>query len=107
MIIELLFLINSLRTNPLTLDNNLSNIATERAEVVYTNWSHDNWYKSFRNTDCSYIGENLAKNFTSPTKLLTAQIYSPKHKENLVSTNYSKIGIGVYKNVVVELFCGY
>ena len=106
MIMELFIMINSLRLNPLVLDDNLSKLAVERAKVVEVDWSHDNWRKSFYGTGCQYTGENLAKGFYSPTMMTGAFLNSPAHLNNMVKKEYDKIGIGVYNNIVVELFCG-
>jgi uncharacterized protein YkwD len=102
----ILLLINLLRLNPLILDDHLSQLATQRAEIVYSDWSHNNWKTSFKDTDCAYQGENLAKNFNDVQAFL-AWYNSPKHKDNMFNEKYTKIGIGYYKNVTVNLFCGY
>jgi uncharacterized protein YkwD len=106
MILELLLLINSLRITPLELNTNLSHLAFQRAKIVYADFSHNNWKKTFERTNCSYIGENLAKGFTSPTELTKAMLKSPTHKHAMLNENYTIIGIGQYKNIVVELYCG-
>jgi uncharacterized protein YkwD len=101
-----LLLINLLRITPLTYDTSLSQIATQRAEIVYSDWSHNNWKASFKDTGCSYIGENLTKDFTSPLDEFMALYNSPKHKDNMLNKNYTQVGVGHYKNVNVYLFCG-
>lgn len=108
MILELLLLINSDRINPLILDSNLSVRAEKRAEIVYkSEWSNKDWKKSFENTGCTFIGENLAKDFKDAKETHNALMASPTHKANIVKDKYNKIGIGTYKNVIVELFCKY
>jgi uncharacterized protein YkwD len=109
MIIELalLILMNAERVKPLELDATLSQIATKRAEIVYnTEWSHKGWKDSFKGTDCSYQGENLAKDFKTAKKTHKALMNSPTHKKNIVSDTYTHVGIGTYKNITVQLFCG-
>ena len=102
-----MLLINSERITPIKLDSNLSNIATKRAEIVYKKgFSHNNWTDSFKGTDCFYIGENLAQDFTDSKSMHKAFMQSPSHKRNIQNTNYKTIGIGTYKNTTVELFCG-
>jgi len=62
--------------------------------------------------DFSYAGENLAVNFTDSTKLYAAWINSPSHKANIMSYNFTRIGIaqatGLYKGreatFVVQFF---
>jgi len=101
----LLLLINLLRLNPLILDDHLSQLATQRAEIVYSDWSHNNWKSSFKDTDCAYQGENLAKDFND-VQAFFAWYKSPTHKKNMIDENFKTIGIGTYKNVTVTLFCG-
>lgn len=100
-----LLLINLLRITPLTYDTFLSQRATQRAEIVYSNWSHNNWKQSFKDTDCLYQGENLTKDFTNPLEELMALYKSPKHRYNMLNEKYKRIGVGEYKNVNVYLFC--
>lgn len=42
-----------------------------------------------------YAGENLARDFSNPSSVVEAWIASPTHKENLLSSRYKEIGIGV------------
>jgi uncharacterized protein YkwD len=59
-----------------------------------------------------YAGENLAKDFSSPQAAIDAWMASPSHKENLLSSKYSEIGIavvegdmnGVDTTIIVQLF---
>lgn len=43
----------------------------------------------------SVAGENLAKNFSSSSDVVTAWMNSPSHKENIVNSKYKDIGIAV------------
>lgn len=93
--------------NPLILDEKLSQIAENRAKIVYnTEWSHKGWKDSFKDTGCSYQGENLAKGFKDVQSMHKALMSSVSHRANILNTNYKTIGLGTYKNVTVELFCG-
>jgi uncharacterized protein YkwD len=65
--------------NPLVLDDHLSQLATQRAEIVYSDWSHNNWKSSFKDTDCAYQGENLAIGFNSEIDLFLAFLNSATH----------------------------
>jgi len=59
-----------------------------------------------------YAGENLAKDFSSPQAAVDAWMASPSHKENLLSSKYTEIGIavvegdmsGVDTTIIVQLF---
>ncbi len=59
-----------------------------------------------------YAGENLAKDFSSPQSAVDAWMASPSHKENMLSSKYSEIGIAVVEGdlngadttIIVQLF---
>jgi len=108
MLLTLLILINLARVNPLVLDTDLSKLAQARAEQLYKakQWSHTGWQKSFDKTNCKYIGENLAKDFKTAEKAHNSLMASPTHKANIINKKYTLIGLGTYKNITVELFCG-
>src|SRR5690606_38362299 len=42
-----------------------------------------------------YAGENLAKDFTSSEELLEGWLNSPSHRQNLLDSRYSHIGVAV------------
>jgi hypothetical protein len=42
-----------------------------------------------------YAGENLARDFSSPTATVDAWMNSPTHRENILNPKYKEIGIGV------------
>ncbi|QQS38691.1 hypothetical protein IPM62_04890 [Candidatus Woesebacteria bacterium] len=59
-----------------------------------------------------YAGENLARDFSNPTAAVEAWMASPSHRENLLSSKYEEIGIGVVEGdidgvdttIVVQFF---
>lgn len=59
-----------------------------------------------------YAGENLARDFSSPSSAVDAWMASPSHRDNLLSSKYSDIGIavvegnlgGVETTIIVQLF---
>ncbi len=59
-----------------------------------------------------YAGENLARDFSNPQDAVDAWMASPTHKDNLLSTKYSEIGVavvegdlgGVEATIIVQLF---
>ena len=65
------------------------------------------WFKSL-GYDYSYAGENLAIGYEDAADLEQSWMSSPKHRANILSPNYSDMGVAiVYKNgqqVVVQLF---
>lgn len=44
-----------------------------------------------------YAGENLAVNFTDSKDAIDAWMNSPTHRDNIMSANFNKIGIGIAK----------
>ncbi|MEK7512791.1 MAG: CAP domain-containing protein [Patescibacteria group bacterium] len=50
----------------------------------------------------AYAGENLAVNFTDSKDVVDAWMNSPKHRENIVSGNYTEIGIATAEGVFQE-----
>jgi len=60
----------------------------------------------------SYAGENLARDFPDAASAVTAWMNSPSHRENILSSNYRDIGIGVVEGnlagvettVIVQFF---
>ena len=113
-ILTLLLLINLSRINldslqPVKLDPILSFMAIERAKQV-ENFSskdfqkHKGWDYT-KNYPCTFILENLARNFSSITKTHIALMNSPSHREAILSPAPESIGIGIYKSIVVEWFC--
>jgi len=55
-----------------------------------------------------YAGENLAINFTNATDLEDSWMESPKHRDNILSPNYSDMGLAVVeqsgKVIIVQFF---
>jgi uncharacterized protein YkwD len=46
----------------------------------------------------AYFGENIAWNQRTPDELLTEWMKSPHHRENILKSVYTEIGIGIAKN---------
>ncbi len=89
---------------PLKENNNLNKAAYDKAINMFEKnyWAHygpdgktpwefilNSGYKY------EYAGENLAKDFMYSPEVVTAWMDSPSHKENIVNTNYSEIGVAV------------
>lgn len=103
-ILSILFLINTARTSPLVVDKDLSLRAQNRAEYLCTRpFSHDGWTDWFKGR-YGHLGENLAKDFPNATSTHEALMNSPSHKANIVSPDYTKVGVGFACNITIELF---
>ncbi len=85
-------------------DNVLSDIAAIRAEEISRNFSH----QRPDGTDCFtvyedngiinvYMGENIAAFQKSAEEVMDSWMKSPGHKENILSPEYTYIGVGCYE----------
>src|SRR3989344_3906445 len=108
--------VSALRYNPY-----LAQAAQAKAShmLQYDYWAHvapdgtEPW-KFFTDVGYKYryAGENLARDFTSPSSAVEAWMASPSHRDNLLSTKYAEIGIaviegdlsGVDTTIIVQLF---
>ena len=55
---------------------------------------HSPWYWFLQvGYDFSFAGENLAVNFVDSTDVNTAWMNSPSHKENIMNSNFTEIGV--------------
>lgn len=99
----------------------LSEAAKKKGEHMIANdyWAHvapdgtEPWY--FFNAvgyKYKYAGENLARDFSNANSAVDAWMASPSHKENLMSSKYTEIGVavvegdlnGVDTTIIVQLF---
>lgn len=100
----------------LELDINLSEVALDKAEEM----SEGNYFAhigpnkitpgqrldSF-NYPWKKMGENLAKSYSSdlsPEQAFTLWMNSPKHKENILNSDFNYIGLAFYENYAVQEF---
>ncbi len=98
---------------PLTLNNKLTQAAINKAKNLVENdyFAHSskegNTFSSWiKNTgyEYSFIGENLAKDFSDSNSVIKAWLKSPGHKKNILNENFTETGIAIYNNVVVQIF---
>ena len=89
---------------PLTLNSTLSQAAQAKGADMLNKgyWAHvapdgTQPWTFFTNFGYKYryAGENLARDFSSASSAVEAWMNSPSHKENLLSSKYKEIGIGV------------
>ncbi len=55
---------------------------------------------------CRSAGENLAKGMDTPENIHKALMKSPTHRKNIVDRRFSKVGVGCYDSICVQLFAG-
>lgn len=89
---------------PLVLNEKLNEAAYLKAQDMFADqyWAHDapdgtEPWKWLGDVGYNYneAGENLAKNFTSTSAVMTAWLDSPEHKANVLKNNYQDVGFAV------------
>lgn len=106
---------------PLTYNEKLADAARRKAANMFSEnyWAHNSpsgktpwvWFKEAGYTYV-FAGENLAKDFGDTGRMMSAWMASPTHKDNIVSSKYSEIGVAVVPGslqgsdtvLVVQLF---
>ena len=120
---EILDLVNRDRSShglaTLTLNPTLNLAASEKASDMLTEnyFAHTSpsgispwhWFKT-AGYNYSFAGENLAEGYADASVLEKSWMASPSHRANILSPNYSEVGLAVvdYNNssLVVQLFGG-
>ena len=101
--------------SPLTSDSALARVAMDKAKDMY----HNNYFSHQSPTygspfdmmrsygiSYSYAGENIASGQRTPQEVVTAWMNSPGHRANIMSTNFTTIGVAYYNNEWVQMFTG-
>lgn len=92
-----------------TYNAQLSEAARAKAQNMFAEnyWAHfapsgkDPWgFMKAAGYKFSYAGENLARNFSNSDDMVAAWMASPTHRENLLNSRYSDIGIAVEEGVL-------
>lgn len=103
---QVLALINEIRRNnglgELTMDYSLIQVANIRSEEITRNWSHtrpdgtDWWTIHSQYGVYGKLGENLAYGQTTPAEVVEDWMNSEGHRANIISPEFTRIGISVY-----------
>jgi uncharacterized protein YkwD len=56
---------------------------------------------------CRYAGENLTRGHDRPEAVHQALMDSPTHRKNILSARFTRLGVGCYENICVQLFAGF
>ncbi len=106
---------------PLVYNEKLADAARRKAANMFSEnyWAHNSpsgkspwvWFKD-AGYSYSFAGENLAKDFGDTSRMMSAWMASPTHKENIVNSKYSEMGVAVVPGslqgnetvLVVQLF---
>jgi uncharacterized YkwD family protein len=107
---EILTLVNKERNSrglhSLVLSAAISKVTVEKSKdmAIYDYFAHEspNYGSPFdmmRKFGITYkaAGENIAKGHTTPAEVMKGWMDSPGHKANILSSNFNKIGIGMYR----------
>ncbi|MFC5449621.1 CAP domain-containing protein [Paenibacillus aestuarii] len=98
---------------PLTADSSLSAMALDKAKDMYNNHYFDHTSPTYGSPfdmmteygiTYSYAGENIAMGQKTPQDVMTAWMNSTGHRQNILSPNYTKIGVGYYNGEWVQEF---
>lgn len=114
---QVVTLVNKERTKaglkPLASDSSLSAMALVKAKDMYNNNYFDHtsptygspfkMMKSF-GIRYTYAGENIAMGQRTPQEVMTAWMNSPGHRQNILSPNFTKIGVAYYNKEWVQEF---
>ena len=118
---DVLRIVNENRENnglsPLTLSQGLMNGASTRSNEIIEYLSHTrpNGTSCFTILDNIYghSGENIAAGQSSPSEVMTSWMNSTGHRENILSSDFTKLGVGykyrsgtLYGNYWVQMFGG-
>lgn len=89
----------------LKLDAKLTKAAQKRAKELTKVFAHErpdgsSCFTVLKDYNISYMacGENIAAGQRSAKEVMNAWMNSDGHRENILSTNYGKIGVGLYKS---------
>lgn len=108
---EVVRLVNVERTkrglSELTFNSELSNVATIKSQDMinknyfsHTSPTYGSPFDMMKQFNISYksAGENIAMGQKTPAEVVTAWMNSQGHRENILSTKFTEIGVGVAQN---------
>ncbi|GAB6930043.1 hypothetical protein JCM10914A_40260 [Paenibacillus sp. JCM 10914] len=114
---EVVTLVNKERANaglkPLTVHGQLTTMALDKAKDMndnnyfsHTSPTHGSPFDMMKAYGISYgyAGENIAKGQRTPQEVMTAWMNSQGHRENILSPNFTMIGVGYYNGHWVQEF---
>lgn len=100
---------------PLQLDTALSAMALDKAKDMINNNYFDHNSPTYGSPfdmmnaygiKYSSAGENIAKGQRTPQEVMNAWMNSPGHKQNIMSSSFTKIGVAYYQGAWVQEFTG-
>ncbi|MEI3597959.1 MULTISPECIES: CAP domain-containing protein [unclassified Oceanobacillus] len=102
---------------PLQIDNELSKVARDKSKDMATNGYfdhnspvHGSPFDMMKNYGINYnaAGENIAQGQRSPEEVVNAWMNSPGHRENIMNSSFTHIGVGFVEqgNHWTQMFIG-
>jgi len=114
---EVVELVNKERANaglkPLTVHAKLTTVAVDKAKDMsdnnyfsHTSPTHGSPFDMMKAYGISfgYAGENIAKGQRTPQEVMNSWMNSQGHRENILSPNFTMIGVGYYNGYWVQEF---
>lgn len=114
---EVVELVNKERANaglkPLTVHDKLTTVAVDKAKDMsdnnyfsHTSPTHGSPFDMMKAYGISfgYAGENIAKGQRTPQEVMDSWMNSQGHRENILSPNFTMIGVGYYNGYWVQEF---
>jgi len=98
---------------PLASDPALTAMAMDKAKDMYNNNYFDHNSPTYGSPfdmmrsygiRYTYAGENIAKGQRNPQEVMNAWMNSPGHRQNMMSPNFTKIGVAYYNGEWVQEF---
>jgi uncharacterized protein YkwD len=85
---------------PLQLDNRLCDYAQKHAEKMAkeNNLYHSSMSDIKKVNDSGYVGENIAWGQKTEAEVVSAWMWSPGHRWNILGSSYEKVGFGMKKD---------
>ncbi|TDF92819.1 serine protease [Paenibacillus piri] len=115
--VQVVDLVNQERTKaglkPLTSDKALTGMALDKAKDMYNNNYFDHNSPTFGSPfdmmktygiTYSYAGENIAKGQRTPQEVMNSWMNSAGHRQNILSPNFTQIGVAYYNGEWVQEF---
>ena len=91
--------------SPLSFDNSAVDVAHVRAKEIVHNFSHtrpdgSSCFTAAQEAGVSYryAGENIAYGYPTPEQVVDGWMKSERHRKNILSASFKRIGIGCYES---------
>ena len=96
----------------LTIHNGAANAAAVRAKEIVSSFSHTrpdgtSFATALKDQNVSYryAGENIAWGQKTPEEVVNAWMNSKGHRENILNSRFTSIGVGLYEQNVTYYWC--